>query len=89
MGNSFRINIQYNKDFNVHIQSKLLQRTFVVDASSDMGQPFRPRQKGWGRLSRYDIRAEGALPPSINCNSESKKKKKMDYWIYNVFTYEN
>ena len=42
-----------------------------MGASSDMGQPFRPRQKSWGlgweesRLSRYDIRAEGALPPSM------------------------
>ena len=50
----------------MHIQS-----AFVVGASSDMGQPFRPRQKnlglGWGksRLSHYDIRAEGALPYSI------------------------
>ena len=59
--------------FNVHIQSKLLLRTFVVDVVSDLGQPFRPRQKnnklglGWegNRLSRYDIRAEGVLPSSI------------------------
>ena len=28
--------------FNVHIQSKLLQRTIIVGASSDLGQPFRP-----------------------------------------------
>ena len=39
--------------------------------SSDLGQPFHPRQKRWGlpwknsRLSRYDIRIEEALPPSI------------------------
>ena len=49
----------------MHIHSKLLRRTFVVGASSDLGQPFCPRQKCWGlgweesRLSRYDIRAEG------------------------------
>ena len=42
-----------------------------MGANSDLGQPFRPRQKRWSlgseesRLSRYDIRAEGALPPSI------------------------
>ena len=29
--------------FNVHIQSKLLQHTFVVGASFDLGQLFRPR----------------------------------------------
>ena len=46
-------------------------RTFVVGARSDLGQPFHPRQKslvcvgGKNRLSRYDIQAEGALPPSI------------------------
>ena len=35
--------------FNVHIQSKLIQYTFVVDVSSDLGQPVRPRQKrGFG-----------------------------------------
>ena len=44
---------------------------FVVGASSDLGQPFRPRQNSWGlgweesRLSCYDIRTEEALPPSI------------------------
>ena len=44
---------------------------FVVGASSDLGQTFRPRQKhlgfGWeeSRLSHYDICAEGALLPSI------------------------
>ena len=38
----------------MHIQNKLLWRKFVVGASSDLGQPFRPRQKkvrfglGWG-----------------------------------------
>ena len=37
--------IQYNKGFNVHIQSKLLYRTIVMGTSSDMGQPFCPRQK--------------------------------------------
>ena len=41
-----------------------------MGASSDLGQLFRQRQKGWGlgweesRFPRYDIRAEGALPPS-------------------------
>ena len=52
-----------------------------MSASSDPGQSFRPKQKetlglGWekSRLSRYlyDIRAEGALPPSIT-NSEIKQ----------------
>ena len=32
----------YHKGFNVHIRIKLLQRTLVVGASSDLGQPFRP-----------------------------------------------
>ena len=51
----------------------------VVGASSDLGQSFLPRQKrldlGWGknRLSRYDIRAEGALPPSITVIARLKK----------------
>ena len=45
---------------------------------------FRPRQKplglGWGknRLSRYDIRAERALPPSITVIA------RLGYWICNV-----
>ena len=69
----------------MHIQSKLLQRMFVVNAVSGLGQPFHPRQKklGWGknRLFRYDIHTEGALPPSIT-NSEIKKH--LDYWICNV-----
>ena len=57
--------------FNAYIQSKLLVHTFVVVASSDLGRPFRPRQKRWGlcweksKLSRYDRRAKEALPPSI------------------------
>ena len=58
---------------------------FVVAASSDLGHPFRPRQKGWvwedNRLSRYDIRAEGALPPSVTVIA---RVKKMGYWICNV-----
>ena len=29
----------------MHIQRMLLKCTFVVDAVSDLGQPFRPRQK--------------------------------------------
>ena len=51
-----------------------------MGASSDMGHPFRPRQKqlglGWGknRLSRYDIRAEGALPPSITVIARVKNR---------------
>ena len=42
-----------------------------MGASSDLGQPFRPRQKcldlGWevSRLSPYAIHAEGALLPRI------------------------
>ena len=42
-----------------------------MGARFDLGQPFRPRQKSWvrvgegGALSRYNIRAEGTLPPSI------------------------
>ena len=49
-----------------------------MGASSDLGQPFRPRQKSWGlgweesSLSRYDFHAEGALLPSIT-DGESKK----------------
>ena len=38
--------------FNVHIQSKLLQHTFVVGTSSDLGQPFHPRQKREFRLGK-------------------------------------
>ena len=44
---------------------------FVVGASSDLGQPFCPTQISWvwvgGRIgySHYNIRTEGALPPSI------------------------
>ena len=34
------------RGFNVYIQWKLLKLTFVVGASSDLGQPFRQRQKG-------------------------------------------
>ena len=35
--------------FNVHVQSKLLQHTFVMGASFDLGKPFRPRlNKGFG-----------------------------------------
>ena len=42
-----------------------------MGASPHLGQPFRPNQKGWGlgweknKLSRYEIRAGCALPPSI------------------------
>ena len=32
-------------EFKVHIQSKLLLHMFVMGASSDVGQPFCPRQK--------------------------------------------
>ena len=52
---------------------------FVVGASSDLGQSFRPRQKSWfgevtEQVSRYDIHAEGAFPPSVsNHDNESKK----------------
>ena len=71
----------------MHIHSKLLQRTFVVGACSNLGQPFRPKQKqldlDWtkNRLSRYDIRAEGALPPSITLITRSKQ---ICFWICNV-----
>ena len=81
------LQIQYNKRFNAHIHSKLLQRTFVVGASSDLGQPFRPRQKRWvwiweeNRLSGYDIRADGALPPSITVIAGVEN---LGYWICNV-----
>ena len=43
--NSSNVTLQYNKGCIVHIQSKLLQRTFVMGTSSDLCQPFRPRQK--------------------------------------------
>ena len=36
-----------------------------MGSSSDLGQPFRPRQKGGVWFSHYDIHTEGALPPSI------------------------
>ena len=49
----------------MHIQSKRLWTKFVVGPNSDLGQPFRSRQKEEGRLFHYDIRAERALPPSI------------------------
>ena len=51
-----------------------------MGASSDLGQPFRPRQKqlglDWGknRLSRYDIRTEGALPLSITVIARNVEK---------------
>ena len=68
----------YLYGFSVHIHGKLLQHTFIMGASSDPGQSFRPRHTkikglGWGknRLSRYDIHAEGVLPPIIT-NSEIK-----------------
>ena len=50
-----------------------------MGASSDLGQPFRPKQNGsslgWeeSRLSRYDILAEGALLPSITVITRVKK----------------
>ena len=59
---------------------------FVMGASSDLGQPFCPRPKSWGlgweesRLSRYDICAEGELPPNIT----DSKNEKLVYWICNV-----
>ena len=58
-----------------------------MGTSSDLGQPFCPRQKKWGldweesRLSRYDIRAEVALPPSITVIVTVKH---FGYWICNV-----
>ena len=64
----------------MHIQSKLLQHTFVVSASSDLGQSFCSRQKSrFGeereQVSPYDIRVEGELLPSVNnCDNESKTK---------------
>ena len=45
---SVRTTIQCNKVFNKHLQSKLLYRMFTTGASSDLCQPFRPRQKSWG-----------------------------------------
>ena len=44
MDHNGEFTIQYNKGFNVHCQSKLLQRTVVLGASSDLGQPLCPRQ---------------------------------------------
>ena len=48
-----------------------LRHAFVVGASSGLDQPFRPRKKsgfeeGREQGYRYDIRAEGALPPSLD-----------------------
>ena len=72
----------------MHIQNKLLWRKFVVGASSDLGQSFRPRQKrfgvGWGvgvgekRLSRSDIRADEELPPSITVIAKLKNSGLID-----------
>ena len=66
----------------MHVQSKLLQRAFVVDASSDLGFALSSNKLGlgWGenRLSRYDIRAEGALPHSITVIARLKKIGLMD-----------
>ena len=59
-----------------------------MGASSDLGQPFRPRPKSWvwvggkNRLSRYDIHAEGALLPSITVTASFKN---LGYWICNVY----
>ena len=57
------------KRFNVNIQSRLLQHTSVEGASSGRGQRFRSGQQqqtsdweGREQCSRYDMRAEGALP---------------------------
>ena len=33
-----------HKGFNVHSEQAVTARAFVVGASSDLGQPFRPRQ---------------------------------------------
>ena len=50
-----------------------------LGASSDLVQPFRPKQiklgLGWeeSRLPRYDIRAVGPLPSSINSDNESTR----------------
>ena len=39
------VDLELEIGFNVHIQRKLLKHTFVVGASSDLAQPFRPIQK--------------------------------------------
>ena len=58
-----------------------------MGAISDLDQPFRPRQNslglGWdeNRFSRYDICAEGALPPSITMIA---RLKYLGYWICNI-----
>ena len=46
------LNLETKILFNVHLQSKLLYHTFVVDASSNLGQPFCPRQKNGGWVGR-------------------------------------
>ena len=48
MTNSFLksifLELELEIGFNVHIQSKLLLHTFVMGASSDLGQSFHPRK---------------------------------------------
>ena len=61
-----------------------------MGASSDLGQPFSPRKKRWGlgweenRLSRYDIRAEGALPPSITVIVRVNKNKAVGFAMFHL-----
>ena len=57
-----------------------------MGASSALGQPFRPRLKSWVWVERrtgshYDIRSEGALPPSITV---IVRLNFLGYWICNV-----
>ena len=57
-----------------------------MGASSDLGQPFRPREKsgfwlGENRVSRYNNRTEGALPPTI---AVIARFKMLGFWICNV-----
>ena len=70
------------KRFNVHIQSTA-QHTFVMGASSNLGQLFRPRQKKWGlgwkesRLYRFEIR------PVLFINRDNKSNFDLfiDGWL--------
>ena len=58
-----------------------------MGTSSDLGHPFRSRQRSWGlgweenMLSCYDIRAEGALPPSITVIARVLFTK--EFWFSN------
>ena len=61
-----------------------------MGARFDLGQPFRQGQKSWvrikegGALSRYNIRAEGALPSNLTVILIARFKKNLHYRKWRV-----